>query len=91
MKHSEQFEGAGSTYVWKGEPFEVEDYWDRVYGESWGESKGNPAALNYAVRAAVEELPWDDEVVYGKRGYLGHLVHVSELTPFVPTMEGISS
>ena len=80
MKHVEPFEGAGKTYEWDGEPFVVEDFWDRVYGKSWMMSDGNPAALKYAVRSALKPLPMDDEVVYGKRGYLGHLVHVSELT-----------
>jgi hypothetical protein len=39
---------------------------------------GNPAALNYAMRAGTIGLPVDNEVVYGKIGYLGYLVHTSE-------------
>ena len=45
-------------------------------------SDGNPAALKYAVRAALREpasLPLDDEVVYGKVDIFGHLIHVSEI------------
>jgi hypothetical protein len=77
--HAEPFHGAGKTFEWQGEPFEVEDWWDRVYGESWAWSKNNPAALTYAMRIMLTEIPDDDQVVYGKRHGLGHLVHVSEL------------
>jgi hypothetical protein len=38
---------------------------------------GNPAALNYAARGVG--LPIDDEVVYGKIGAFGHLVHTKEI------------
>lgn len=64
-----------------GAEYEVEDYWDVLTGGSWGNATGNPAALQYAIRAAVNMLPWDDEVLYGKIGGLGHLVHVSEIEP----------
>lgn len=82
--HSQPFDGAGKTYALNakgidGDQIRVEDYWDRVSGELWGTSRWNPAALNYAVRAAVIALPSDDDVVYGKVGGLGYLVHVSEL------------
>lgn len=58
----------------------VEDWWDRVYGQSWMFAEGNPAALLYAIRSSVAGLPTDDDVVYGKtaRGR-GYLLHVSEL------------
>jgi len=60
--------------------FNVEDWWDRVAGQSWMHSNGNPAALKYAVRGAIKRLPLDDEVVYGKwLNGLGDLVHVSEV------------
>lgn len=60
--------------------FHIEDWNDRVFGQSWMYMGGHPAALNYAVRSAVGPLPLDNEVVYGKddRG-LGHLVHISEI------------
>jgi len=60
--------------------FRVEDWWDRLTGRSWGLSDGNPAALVYAVRAGLNRLPSDDEVVYGHdlQGF-GHLVHVTEV------------
>jgi hypothetical protein len=63
------------------ETFRLEDWWDRVAGQSWMDSDGNPAALHYAMRAGLNGLPTDDEVVYGKVGSFGHLVHVSEILP----------
>jgi hypothetical protein len=68
-----------------GDEFRVEDYWDRVSGQSWGESTNNPAALKYAIRTGLaaaiggREVPLDDEVLYGKVRGIGHLVHVSEI------------
>lgn len=59
--------------------FVVEDYWDRVTGDSWMWAEGNPAALNYAMRVYQAGLPLDDEVLYGKVGAFGYLVHVSEV------------
>lgn len=63
----------------------IEDWWDHLTGESWQDSDGNPACMMYALRGTgfqsgtMRSLPWDDEVVYGKIGAFGHLVHVSEL------------
>lgn len=62
------------------EEFMIEDWWDLLTGGSWMNAEGNPAAILYAVRSAVKGLPMDNEVVYGKIGGLGHLVHVSELS-----------
>jgi acetylornithine deacetylase/succinyl-diaminopimelate desuccinylase-like protein len=62
-------------------PFEfcIEDWNDRVFGQSWMDMSGHPASLGYAMRSVVGRLPLDNEVVYGKdEGGLGHLVHVSE-------------
>lgn len=59
--------------------FELEDWWDRLTGGSWMSAEGNPAALVYAMRSGMSGLPIDDEVVYGKIGPFGHLVHVSEI------------
>lgn len=61
------------------QPYEVEDYWDRVSGQSWMDSAGNFAAINYAMRSGVQGLPIDNEVLYGKVDSLGYLVHVSEV------------
>ena len=62
-----------------GKEFVVEDYWENVAGKSWMVCGGNPACLKYAMRGALSGLPVDNEVVYGKVGPFGHLVHVSEL------------
>jgi len=70
-----------------GATFHVEDWWDKLTGTSWGESVGNPAALQYAFRMGATGGSGDDEVLYGKIEKqesfgvvsLGHLVHVSEL------------
>lgn len=62
-----------------GQEFRVEDWWTNVYGSSWMDAQGNPACLKYALRSAFSRLPTDNEVVYGKVGAFGHLVHVSEL------------
>lgn len=58
--------------------FKVEDWNDRVFGKSWMFMEGHPVSLLYAVRSARAGLPTDNDVVYGKVGSLGHLVHVSE-------------
>lgn len=63
----------------KDQEYTIEDYWDRVSEISWMYADGNPACLIYAIRAATNNLPEDDNVLYGKIGCLGHLVHVSEL------------
>lgn len=59
--------------------YKIEDWWDRVAGKSWQVAEGNPAAIQYAVRAALNNIPLDDEVVYGKIGAFGYLFHVSWL------------
>jgi hypothetical protein len=82
--HSQPHAQAGQTVTIKtgkfaGEKYRIEDYWDRLGQGSWMFCEGNPACLMYAMRSAMEQLPTDDEVVYGKIGAFGHLVHVSEL------------
>lgn len=56
----------------------VEDYWHHVSGYSWMDSAAI-AAANYAKRVYRDGLPIDDEVVYGKVGALGYLIHVTEI------------
>lgn len=88
--HTESHPLAGKTVTLKlrgedqpdiktGSKYRVEDYWDKMTGGSWGDAAGNPAAIKYAVRAGQALILPDDEVVYGKVGNFGHLVHVSEL------------
>lgn len=59
--------------------YRVEDYWDRVSGGSWMFAEGNPAAMMYGIRSGMSGLPLDNEVLYGKIGAFGHLIHVSEV------------
>lgn len=80
---------AGKTVVLKvavqdpdaldGQEYRVEDWWENVGNGSWMDAVGNPACLKYAMRSGFGGLPTDNEVVYGKVGGFGHLVHVSEL------------
>lgn len=63
-----------------GTEYHIEGYWDEITGTSWMFSDGNPAALNYAMRAAVAGLPIDNDVLYGKIGAFGFLIHRSEVT-----------
>jgi len=60
-----------------GSEYRVEDWWDRVSGGSWKDAYGNPACLQYAARSIG--LPFDDEVLYGKIGPFGHLIHITEI------------
>lgn len=64
-----------------GSDFVVEDWWDRVANKSWMICDGNPACTVYAIRTGftMSEVPTDNEVLYGKVGCFGHLVHISEL------------
>jgi hypothetical protein len=70
-----------SAHKLGGEEILIEDWWDRVSGGSWMFADGNPACLQYAMRIGFSKQPIcnDDEVLYGKIGGLGHLVHISEL------------
>lgn len=89
--HAESHPQAGQTVtlnpksddasVVAGAVYRIEDWWDYATGGSWMDAEGNPAALKYAMRAGMSggEIPMDNEVVYGKIGPFGHIVHVSEL------------
>ena len=61
-----------------GNEIVIEDWWDRVIGKSWMDCDGNPAAMIYAARSG-RGTPLDNEVLYGKIGWGGALVHVSWL------------
>ena len=82
--HTEQSPLAGQSVVitqgeFRGEIYRVEDWWDRVSGKSWMVSFGNPACIEYAVRSSAEDLPIDDEVLYGKVGPFGKLIHAQQI------------
>lgn len=91
MIHQEQSPLAGTTVRIKknsthlqvpdfgGSEYRVEDWWDRLQDKSWKVSYGNPACIIYSLRAESNNLPLDDEVLYGKIGSFGHLVHISEV------------
>lgn len=75
VKVTADLHGDGATQ----HEFVLDDWNDRVFGQTWMFMEGHPASLDYAVRSAVAGLPTDNEVVYGKVGSFGHLVHVSEI------------
>lgn len=91
MNHNEAHPYAGKTVLLKtevrdpsgtypaGTEYRIEDWNDRVLGGSWMYADGNISAFNYAIRSVTSNVPLDNEVVYGKIGGLGYLVHVSEL------------
>lgn len=65
-----------------GSKIRIEDWWDRVSGNSWKFAQGNPACLIYAMRTGFTKTPPptpDDDVLYGKIDRLGYLVHISEI------------
>jgi hypothetical protein len=66
--------------VTAGAEFEVQDWWDRVSGKSWTKCPGDTAVFQYGMRIfSLGTIALDDEVVYGKIGPYGHLVHNTEL------------
>ena len=71
---------AGMTVKTKsGHDYIVEDWWQNVFGKSWMQSDGNFAAMQYGIHVAENDLPLDDEVLYGKIGGVGVLYHITEL------------
>jgi hypothetical protein len=62
-----------------GQEYRVEDWWINAFGASWMDASGNPAAMQYGMRAGFAGLPPDNDVLYGKVGGLGVLVHISEI------------
>ncbi|QSR16034.1 hypothetical protein CA833_02285 [Novosphingobium sp. KA1] len=68
---------ASGTY--EGQVFEIEDWWDRVAGESWIDCDENPVCVEYAMRAGADFDPLDDEVVLGHLGDLEAIMHARHL------------
>ena len=82
MKRKSKYAGKTVEIIkgeFKGQLFEVEDWWENIARKSWMFCDGNPACIKYAIRSAREELPLDNDVLYGKIGMLGHLIHISEI------------
>jgi len=71
-----------------GQKYWIEDWWINVMGKSWQRCDGNIACMKYAMRNGLGGLPLDDEVVYGKVGPYGLLIHVSELGEVVEAAHG---
>jgi hypothetical protein len=62
----------------------IEDWWDRLTGESWM-LEHTPIAVDYGLRRRATQLPVDDEVLYVKtQSGHGHLVHTCEITEPAP-------
>ncbi len=74
--------GKQMTLTRTGQAYVVEDWFDRVFGQSWTLTNvGNYAVGQYALRQARDDtLPFDDDVVYGKVDGLGVVAHVTELS-----------
>jgi hypothetical protein len=82
--HSESFAQAGQTVVlsagpYEGQSFTIEDWWDLLTGGSWMDADGNPVAIQYAIQGLMYNIPYDDEVLYGKIDGLDFLVHTKWL------------
>ena len=69
------------TYA--GNEYLVEGYWDEITGQSWLDTTFNAAIMQYAMRTLkdenLKEYQECDEVLYGKIGIYGHLIHVTEV------------
>lgn len=87
MIHAQRHWAAGRTVIiakggYAPHPFHVTDWWDRDHG-SWKTgltpSTPNAKCLSYAARRLRDDLPDDDEVVYGRLGIHTQLLHASEL------------
>ena len=65
----------------EGSEYYVEDWWDKLTSYCWMYGENNPACIIYGIRLKMEDnnIPYDNEVLYGKVGLLGHLVHISEI------------
>ena len=58
----------------------IEDEADKVFGMSWGVMQGNPTAMLFAMRTAMEGInALNEKVYYGKINNLAELVVKSEL------------
>ena len=78
--HEEKHPLAGMVVKLKnGQLYAVEDWADRVLGRSVWIADGNPAALKYAIRSAMSGFPIDNNLLYGKIGMFGEIVHESEI------------
>ena len=64
----------------KGQEILIEDTWEAVTGKTLNNSSTtNPAVFQYCIRSGKDNLPFNDNVYYGKINGLGYIVHESEL------------
>jgi len=65
-----------------GRSFQVDDWWDRVMqtSTSWylSDVRRNFALAAFALEQAKTNLPMDDDIVYGKIGDFGVIIHVRQ-------------
>ncbi|WP_395391426.1 hypothetical protein WBP07_12500 [Novosphingobium sp. BL-8A] len=92
QRHRQPHPLAGRSVViasgsFEGHSYWIEDWWDRIAGQSWMDCDGNPACLEYAMRSGFDGDPINDDVVYGKVGSFGKLMHVRHL-PAEETVDG---
>lgn len=83
-KHKRALSLVGKTVTivrgeYRGKIFKVQDYWDRLTGLSWIIARGNSTCLDYGRRVDKENLPMDNEVLFGHIGHRSLLMHVSDL------------
>lgn len=81
MIHSEPSPLANTTVTLSSGPYEgseynIQDYWDRIFGGSWMESD-SPYAVEYTIHGLSYRVPMDDEVLYGEIDGIGHIVRVA--------------
>lgn len=83
MQHATPSPFAGKTVMVKlngtMQPFQAQDWYDRIYPKAWTTEDTTPTSLLYGYRAANDALPLDGEVLYGHIHGLSHLVHISEV------------
>jgi len=79
--HEHESPLAGKTVkLVDGREYRVEDWADRVIGgQSWAKMHGHPACIQYAARAGMSGPLCNDEVLYGKIGCYGELIHMTEI------------
>lgn len=71
--------GAGGHITGVGQAL-VRDWWDHLAGESWMCGDNSLVCLLYGVRAGLNRIPTDDEVLYGSGpGGAPCLFHISEI------------
>lgn len=75
---------AAESDIKTGDDFRVEDWWENVGGSRMTETAGNPAVFKAMMRTMNTPVYMNDNVVYGKVGHFGHIVHESELGEVVP-------